>query len=112
MDRLTMREIRYGDKAHTYKEWNVLWIFRLLTNIMHDKGVRELAKLGKEAGRIELRCRKCNRYFMNYTLTGEADTVALQNIELKCGRCKRMMVLQRCTEEVLRLHAVNGAYKI
>ncbi len=71
-----------------------------------------MAKSGKEAGRIELRCRKCNRYFMNYTPTGEADMVVLQNIELKCDRCKRIMVLQKCTEEVLMLYAVNGAYKI
>ena len=71
-----------------------------------------MAKSGKESGGIELRCRKCNHHLMNYKMTGEAGSVVLQNIELKCDRCKRMMVLQKCTEEMLRLHAVNGAYKI
>lgn len=82
------------------------------TSILHGKGVKKLAKSGKEEGRIELHCSKCNRHLMNYTMTGEADSIVLQNIELKCERCKRMMVLQKCTEEMLMLHAVNGAYKI
>ncbi len=82
------------------------------TNILHGEGVKKLAKSGKEAGKIELHCGKCNRHLMNYTMTGEADSVVLQNIELKCDRCKRMMMLQKCTEEMLMSRAVNGTYKI
>ena len=71
-----------------------------------------MEKSNHQADRVELRCRKCNRYFMNYTLMGKKDAVVLQNIELKCDRCKRMLMLKKCTESELMLHAVNGMYKI
>lgn len=49
---------------------------------------------------------------MNYTLTGDDSAVVLQNIEIKCDRCKRIMRLMKYTEGVLRLQAKDGILKI
>lgn len=65
-----------------------------------------------DSSKIELRCRKCNKYIMNYTLTGDDSAVVLQNIEIKCDRCKRIMRLMKYTEGVLRLQAKDGILKI
>ena len=40
---------------------------------------------------IEIRCKKCNKLMMEYFVCGDDFAVALQNIGIKCDRCKRVM---------------------
>ena len=42
---------------------------------------------------IEIRCKKCNKLMMEYFVCGDDFAVALQNIGIKCDRCKRVMIL-------------------
>lgn len=62
--------------------------------------------------RIELRCKQCKQRVMDYTLTDNDAAIVLQNITIKCCRCKRVMTLKKYTEGMLRIHAVNGTYRI
>mgnify|MGYP003371310508 CR=1 FL=1 len=43
---------------------------------------------------IEIRCKKCNKLMMEYFVCGDDFAVALQNIGIKCDRCKRVMILK------------------
>ena len=43
---------------------------------------------------IEIRCKKCNKLMMEYFVCGDDSAVALQNIGIKCDRCKRVMILK------------------
>lgn len=61
---------------------------------------------------IELRCKQCKQRLMDYTLTNNDETIVLQNLTFKCWRCKRVMMLKKYTEGMLRLHSVNGTYRI
>lgn len=65
-----------------------------------------------ENGKIEMRCKKCNKLFMNYYLTGENIDLNLQGLELKCEKCKRILRLKKYTEQILLGYTVNGVYKI
>lgn len=61
---------------------------------------------------IELRCKQCRQRLMDYTLTNNDETIVLQNLTFKCWRCKRVMMLKKYTEGMLRLYSVNGTYRI
>lgn len=61
---------------------------------------------------IELRCKQCKQRLMDYTLTDKDETIVLQHITMKCCRCKRVMILKKHTEGMLRVHAVNNTYRI
>lgn len=47
---------------------------------------------------IELRCKQCKQRLMDYMVTGNDEAVVLQNITLKCWRCKRALMLKKYTE--------------
>ena len=47
---------------------------------------------------IEIRCKKCNKLMMEYFVCGNDSAVALQNIGIKCDRCKRVMILKKYSE--------------
>lgn len=51
---------------------------------------------------IELRCKKCNMKIMEYKLQHDDKACALNGISLKCTRCKRIMILMRYTEAIIR----------
>lgn len=61
---------------------------------------------------IELRCKECKQRLMDYTLVGEDDRIVLQGITIKCYRCKRVLMLEKYTEGILRQHSVKGTYRI
>lgn len=61
---------------------------------------------------IELHCKECNRRFFDYIVTGNNETIALQGISLKCTRCKRVLVLKKYTEGILKMRSVNGKFKV
>lgn len=67
-----------------------------------------------EYEKIEIRCRRhnCNKLFMNYYVTGENVVLNLQGFELKCEKCKRILRLQKYTEQMLRENAVDGVYRV
>jgi hypothetical protein len=49
---------------------------------------------------------------MDYVLTGMDENVVLQNIEVKCDRCKRIMMMKRYTEEILRMQAQGNVFRV
>ena len=67
-----------------------------------------------EYEKIEIRCRRhnCNKLLMNYYVTGENVVLNLQGFELKCEKCKRVLRLQKYTEQMLKSDAVDGVYNV
>ena len=61
---------------------------------------------------IELHCRECNMRLMDYMVSGNDDNIVLQGIVIKCPRCKRVMILKRYTEGMLKEHTKKGKYKV
>lgn len=61
---------------------------------------------------IEIRCKKCNKLMMEYYMSEDDFAVALQNIGIKCDRCKRVMMLKKYSEGMLKEHSVNGTFRI
>ena len=68
--------------------------------------------LNKDYDYIQLRCKECKQRLMDYTFVGEDDRIVLQNITMKCCRCKRVLMLKKYTEGMLRQHSVNGMCRI
>ena len=66
----------------------------------------------KEKDYIELHCKECNMRMMDYTLSYNDELVVLQGITMKCHRCKRVMMLKKYTEGILRTRARNGVFRI
>ena len=61
---------------------------------------------------IEIRCKKCNKLIMEYFMSGDDNAVEAQNIGIKCDRCKRVMMLKKYSEGMMKKHSENGAFKI
>ena len=61
---------------------------------------------------IELHCKACNIRLMDYLVTGNDEQIVLHNIVIKCNICKRVMVLKKYTEDILRQHEKNGKFMI
>ncbi|MCR5103949.1 MAG: hypothetical protein K6B68_05775 [Eubacterium sp.] len=51
---------------------------------------------------IELRCSKCNMKLMDYMIQNDDTACALNGVCLKCSRCKRVIMLMKYTEAVIR----------
>lgn len=62
--------------------------------------------------KIEIRCRRCNRLFMNYYLTGNDVDLHLEGFELKCDKCKRVLRLKKYTEQLLVEQSIDGVFRI
>ena len=61
---------------------------------------------------LEIRCKKCNKLMMEYFVCGDDSAVALQNIGIKCDRCKRVMILKKYSEGMMKEHSENGTFRI
>lgn len=68
--------------------------------------------MNKETNFIEIRCKKCNRFFMSYNIQGDDEAIVIKGIFMKCERCRRAMTLKKYTEGFLKKHSVNGVFKI
>lgn len=62
--------------------------------------------------KIEIRCRRCNRLFMNYYLTGNEADLHMEGIELKCDKCKRVLRLKKYTEQLLLEQSIDGVFLV
>ena len=72
---------------------------------------KERTELNKE-NVIEIRCKKCNKLMMEYFVCGDDSTVALQNIGIKCDRCKRVMILKKYSEGMMKHNLEREAFRI
>lgn len=63
-------------------------------------------------GTIGLRCKKCNRHFMDYVIQHDDEAIVMQSISIKCDRCKRIMELKKFTEGFVISHSKKGSFKI
>lgn len=61
---------------------------------------------------IEIRCKRCNKLMMEYFMGGDDSSVVLQNIGIKCDRCKRVMILKKYSEGMIKEHSENGIFRI
>ena len=61
---------------------------------------------------IEIRCKKCNKLMMEYFVCGDDSAVGLQNIGIKCDRCKRVRILKKYSEGMRKEHSENGTFRI
>ena len=61
---------------------------------------------------IEIRCHKCNKLMMEYFVCGDDSAVALQNIGIKCDRCKRVMILKKYSEGMMKHNLEREAFRI
>ena len=61
---------------------------------------------------IQIRCKKCNRHFMDYMAHGKSEDIVLQGICMKCDRCKRTITLIKYTEGFLLSHSKKETFKI
>ena len=73
--------------------------------------VKERTELNK-GNVIEIRCKKCNKLMMEYFVCGDDSAVALQNVGIKCDRCKRVMILKKYSEGMMKEHSENGTFRI
>ena len=55
--------------------------------------------------KIVIRCKHCNNRMFDY-VAGD------MHIEMKCNRCKRVLVFKNFTEEQIRANAINGEIRI
>lgn len=49
---------------------------------------------------------------MEYFVCVDDSAVAFQNIEIKCNRCKRVMMLKKYSEGMRKEHSENGTLRI
>ena len=61
---------------------------------------------------VQLHCRECNARMMDNTLCQDDDRIVLQGITIKCNRCKRVMMLKKYTEGMIRKRADKGVFRI
>lgn len=62
--------------------------------------------------KIEIRCRRCNKLFMNYYLTGNEVNLHMEGVELKCDKCKRVLRLKKYTEQLLMEQSLDGVFLV
>lgn len=62
--------------------------------------------------KIEIRCRRCNKLFMNYYLTGNDVDLHMEGFELKCDKCKRVLRLKKYTEQLLMEQSIDGVFLV
>ena len=63
-------------------------------------------KVDNSTDTIELRCSKCNMKLMDYIVQNDDTACALNGVSLKCSRCKRVIMLMKYTEAVIRQGSV------
>lgn len=55
--------------------------------------------------KIQFRCKKCNKLLFNY-ISGDL------HMEMKCERCKRILVLKKYREKYIGMHSTNGIFRV
>lgn len=55
--------------------------------------------------RIVIRCKKCNQRMFDY-ISGDV------HIEMKCSKCRRVLMMKNYTEDIIKTNAVKGEYRI
>lgn len=62
--------------------------------------------------KIEVRCKKCNFYILDYEIQGDDSQIVLQGIGIMCHRCKRVLRFKKYTEGFLVSHSKKEMVKI
>ena len=55
--------------------------------------------------KVIIRCKHCGNRMFDY-VAGDI------HIEMKCNRCKRVVILMNYSEKIIRANAKNGEYRI
>lgn len=67
--------------------------------------------IGNKGG-IKICCKQCGRQLMCYTLQQDDNAIAVQNMEIKCTRCTRVMTLKKYTEGMISNRSKNGKFMV
>ena len=60
---------------------------------------------------IDFYCKGCKKSFkVTYLLTGIDEKIVMENVFMKCHTCKRVAVLKKYQEGVIRTHQKNGQF--
>lgn len=58
---------------------------------------------------LELYCRRCRKSMkISYLTVGDDDVLVLENIQIKCHHCKRILTFKKYTERMLKEREENG----
>ena len=49
---------------------------------------------------------------MEYFVCSDDSAVALQNIGIKCDRCKRVMILKKYSEGMMKEHTIQRTFRM
>lgn len=66
----------------------------------------------REKKNIQLHCKKCNQRLMDYTVHHNENAIVIQGITIKCSRCKRVLILKKYTEGMLKNCACDNVFKV
>ncbi len=67
----------------------------------------------KDSNKIDFRCKRCNQKLMEYTLQFEDDNIVLaKGLGMCCHRCKRVFILKKYTEAMVKAQATDGTMTI
>ena len=70
-------------------------------------------KENNELRKIDFRCKRCNQKLMEYSLQFEDENIVLaKGLSMCCHRCKRIFVLKKYTEAMVKAQAINGTMTI
>lgn len=58
--------------------------------------------------KIKVKCRRCRRCLFCYTRIEDDNSVVVQNVSLKCDRCKRIVCLKKYTEKTLMQSVIDN----
>lgn len=66
-----------------------------------------------ELSKIDIRCNRCNQKLMEYKLQDNNDNVVLScGISISCHRCKRVAVLKKYTQGMIKERLVGNSFRI
>ena len=58
-------------------------------------------------------CMKCNQKLMEYIFVDDDDNIVLGNgLSIACHRCKRVVVLKKYTQSMIKNRTENGNFRI
>ena len=55
---------------------------------------------------VEMRCKACNNKLFDYVIQNNDSAYVLNNVCMKCARCRRAIVFAKYTEAMVRRAAV------
>ena len=80
---------------------------------MNNIEIKNRSIKNKDSNKIDFRCKRCNQKLMEYTIQFEDDNIVLaKGLSMCCHRCKRVFILKKYTEAMVKTQAPDGTMTI